>query len=572
MRYLLPLILFLHFSAMAAGSFNILEPESVQNIEEPVTVLINTHLVRPSYDHNESFTGKLLNGIVGHVVIVGDRIEGVMEALPLSEKDVHETFPSAKVYDLKGKYVMPGLHDMHVHNYGVNLDLPNSPLFSKDGGPVKHIDFPGVEAMNYRMAYSGVTSHLDLTSFNMDTKALRDSQQQAAPGDMAAHAQSRIFMSGGLFHVEGSHHGDISWLVGDRNDTSIPIDRETIVDQPDQQLRLMSLRALLKTHIETYQPNVIKVSYDHNPHRPGQKVIVGMSYELLTEFVATVKELQPDLPVVCHVGVWRDVEECVDAGARAVTHLPFEQSNDPFYSMPEGILEKIKAQNVFVIPTMVVYMENSMIKDSIFDTSFTKEAVNSCEEGDKTCTCTADVCFKEVETGVLNGQKHFFNDPLLKQVVPEDLINHYFDFQFYAGNPWISWGQEHNRRGYRQRVFQRMIHSGVKVLSGTDTMWEGTFFGFSLHRELELMALSNNVVKPPERLLTTMEILRTATSSNHEFLKHNRGQLQPGFFADLVVLNSNPIEDIKSTRDIHSVMINGHFIDREGLVPAMKVK
>ena len=570
MRYLLPLLAFLHLNTSFAADFELLQQEEVQNAEEQVTVLINAHLVRPSYDHDESFTGKLLNGIVGHVVIVGDRVQGVMEALPIKEKDIIEKLPSAKVYDMTGKFVMPGLHDMHVHNYGVNLDLPNSPLFSKDGGPVKHIDFPGIEAMNYRMAYSGVTSHLDLMSYNEDIKAMKDKQANAAPGDVE-NQQSRVFMAGGLWHIEDSHHGDLSWLIGKDKHANIPLSREDIVEETNKAKRMQALVEVIREHIQRFQPEVLKVSYDHNPHRPGQKHIVGMSKELFAEFVDAANMVQPGIPVICHVGVWKDVEDCVDGGARAVTHLPFEQANDPAYQMPEGILEKMKEKNVFVIPTMVVYMENSMIKDSLFDTTFSKETVDSCEEGDKTCSCTADVCFKEVETGVLNGRQHFFNDPLLKQVVPQALVNHYFDFQYYAGNPWISWGQEHNRMGYRHRVFHRVISSGIKVLSGTDTMWEGTFFGFSLHRELEMMALANEAVKSPERLLTNMEILRTSTANNHEFLKHFRGQLQEGFFADILVLNSNPIEDIKNTRDIHSVMINGTFIDREGMKPAMKI-
>jgi imidazolonepropionase-like amidohydrolase len=96
-------------------------------------------------------------------------------------------------------------------------------------------------------------------------------------------------------------------------------------------------------------------------------------------------------------------------------------------------------------------------------------------------------------------------------------------------------------------------------------MWEGMFFGFSVHRELELMAIAGSDVTPPASAIENMSILATATSQIDKFLNHQRGLIKEGYYADFVVLKSSPIKDIKNTRHIDSVIVNGETVDREYL-------
>jgi hypothetical protein len=228
--------------------------------------------------------------------------------------------------------------------------------------------------------------------------------------------------------------------------------------------------------------------------------------------------------------------------------------------IPEGIFEEMKAANLTVIPTLTVYMEPSLTKISLFDTNL--QTVR-CSAGDENCTCSNTICTKLTETGIWNGNTHFFQDPLLNDVAPKKLLEHYYDFNMYSGNSWIQWGVDHNKMGYQQRTLRQLIEAGVRVLSGTDTMWEATFFGFSLHRELELMALSNETLVAPQRPITNMEIRQTTTSNVHDFLGHNRGRFTKGFWGDFVVLNQSPLDDIKNSRNINMVIVNGTIVDRE---------
>ena len=80
----------------------------------------------------------------------------------------------------------------------------------------------------------------------------------------------------------------------------------------------------------------------------------------------------------------------------------------------------------------------------------------------------------------------------------------------------------------------------VKIIAGTDTPIGFLTPGYSLHKELELQV---------EAGLTPLQALRSATITPAKFfnLDNKIGTIDPGKYADLVILNSNPLEKIKST-------------------------
>jgi hypothetical protein len=104
-----------------------------------------------------------------------------------------------------------------------------------------------------------------------------------------------------------------------------------------------------------------------------------------------------------------------------------------------------------------------------------------------------------------------------------------------------------------------MHHAGVPFMAGTDTA-PGVYImpGFSLHDELA------NFV---EAGLTPMESLQTATSNPAKFLgmENILGSVEPGKTADLVLLRENPLQDIRNTRKISTVVANGRLFDRPAL-------
>jgi imidazolonepropionase-like amidohydrolase len=100
----------------------------------------------------------------------------------------------------------------------------------------------------------------------------------------------------------------------------------------------------------------------------------------------------------------------------------------------------------------------------------------------------------------------------------------------------------------------RAHRMGVKVLAGTDH----PFYGASLHQELEELVLAG---------LSPRDALRAATIEPARFLglAGEYGSIRPGKRADLVLLDSNPLESIRNVRRISMVSVAGRLHDRASL-------
>ena len=94
---------------------------------------------------------------------------------------------------------------------------------------------------------------------------------------------------------------------------------------------------------------------------------------------------------------------------------------------------------------------------------------------------------------------------------------------------------------------------GVPLMAGTDA--NGAQAGAILHTELELMVKAG---------LTPMETLADATSVPAKvFSLNDRGRIEPGMRADLLLVRGDPTKDIRATRDIVAIWKQGVPVDRE---------
>lgn len=108
------------------------------------------------------------------------------------------------------------------------------------------------------------------------------------------------------------------------------------------------------------------------------------------------------------------------------------------------------------------------------------------------------------------------------------------------------------------RLVGKMQLAGVHLMAGTDTTAPFVFPGSALHEELALLVQSG---------LTPMQALQAATKNPAEFLGklQTQGAIEQGKFADLLLLDANPLADIHNTQKIRALILRGKLLDRNDL-------
>ena len=109
-----------------------------------------------------------------------------------------------------------------------------------------------------------------------------------------------------------------------------------------------------------------------------------------------------------------------------------------------------------------------------------------------------------------------------------------------------------------RKIVASLYHAGVPVLAGTDTPMPRVYPGFSLQQELELFVESG---------MSPADALRAATLAPALFLGigDKTGSVAVGKRADLVLLDRNPLRDIRNIRGIRAVVFDGRLLTRSAL-------
>jgi len=107
-------------------------------------------------------------------------------------------------------------------------------------------------------------------------------------------------------------------------------------------------------------------------------------------------------------------------------------------------------------------------------------------------------------------------------------------------------------------LVRQMQRSGVHVLAGTDSPAPYVLPGFALHEELAMLVDAG---------LSPTEALQAATRNAGEFLATTKdsGTIASGNYADLVLLDANPLDDIHNSQRIRAVVVHGQILERAAL-------
>ncbi len=170
----------------------------------------------------------------------------------------------------------------------------------------------------------------------------------------------------------------------------------------------------------------------------------------------------------------------------------------------------------------------------------------------------ADVCYsptltREVSTFVYEGEPEFFSDPFFLASAEPAVLE-----ALRSPESMARYRESESAQRYKEALAQAqenlgaLSDAGVTIAMGTDTGPPARFQGYFEHMELALMAESG---------MSPMEILVASTGDAARCAGlEGVGTIEPGNWADLILLSADPLEGVENLRAIDSVWIAGNEV------------
>ena len=348
-----------------------------------------------------------------------------------------------RIVDGRGKTLLPGLIDSHVHAYQGQDDAL---LF-------------------------GVTTQLDMFS---PPESTRDVRSRMARGDNAAMAD--IFTAGFLATVPNGHGTEYG----------VPVPTLTKPEEAD---------AWVAARIAEGS-DYIKIVDE-----PG--TIIGRAVPTLN--VPTIRALavaahkRGKLAVV-HAQTLATATESIDAGADGLVHLFADKDGGAAFA------RLAKDKGVFIVPTYAVL---------------------------------------EVFSG-RSGTASLLAHPALSGLLPKPAVD----------TVRQSFGQDRSAKldPIEAANLGALAKAGVPILAGTDAGNPGTWYGLSMHREMDLLAKGG---------LSPAQVLTAATAAPAQaFRLTDRGRIANGLKADLLLVDGDPTLNIADVHNIVEIWKDGAAVSQ----------
>ena len=151
-------------------------------------------------------------------------------------------------------------------------------------------------------------------------------------------------------------------------------------------------------------------------------------------------------------------------------------------------------------------------------------------------------------------------DPFLQYLTKKFVSNYQWRIDRMANETATQRQQRKERYRFLLSQLPLVQNSGIRIIAGSDAAALNTYVypAESLIQELEIFR---------EAGLTPLQILQAATINGATYfgIENTTGSIDKGKNADLVVLNENPLENIKAIRNINSVIVRGEYYNRTAL-------
>lgn len=359
----------------------------------------------------------------------------------IADTDYHgKASPTMHVVDGRGKTLLPGLIDSHVHAFQGQDDAL---LF-------------------------GVTTQLDMFSAPASTRDVRD---RMARGDNATMAD--IYTSGILATVPKGHGTEYGFAI-------------PTLTRPDEADAWVAARVAEGS-------DYIKIIDE--PGTTFGRLIPTLDVPTIRALIVAAHK-HGKLAVV-HVQSLATATDVVNAGADGLAHLFTDTDGGAAFA------KLAKSHRVFIVPTYTVFE------------GFSGRA----------------------------GSATLLDRPALAGLLPRAAVDTLRQ----------SFGTDRSAKldATEAANLSALVREGVPILAGTDAGNPGTWYGVSLHRELDLLVKGG---------LSPVQALSAATANPAKaFRLSDRGRIAKGFKADLVLVNGDPTASIAAVHDIVEIWKDGQL-------------
>jgi len=191
-----------------------------------------------------------------------------------------------------------------------------------------------------------------------------------------------------------------------------------------------------------------------------------------------------------------------------------------------------------------------LLAHSVRDADVDSELVSMLRERS---VCYVPTLVREVSTFVYAERPDFFDDPFFQAHAHPGELAQASDPAFMERMRTSASAAAYRvALGQAQRNLKTLQEAGIPIAFGTDAGPSARFPGYFEHMELQLMVQAG---------LTPRQALQSATGVAADCLGlDDVGTLEPGKWADFVVLGADPLEDVRATETLESVFIAGNQV------------
>jgi len=379
------------------------------------------------------------------IVIEGNRIREV------GAKNKIKLPKNTEIIDAAGKFVIPGLADMHIH--------AGRDFFLREGGGA-------------RMLAAGFTTVFNPSGPRLDTVAEVQNVSRRDDSKMP-----RVFGVGPGFTVKGSH-------------AAAPSYGTFLVETADEgRIKVREYKAA--------GVDAIKLIYEDGG-RAGRPTYPMMKPEIMRAIIDEAHK--QNLKAYVHALNLKRAKEALEAGADGMVHTVLSERVDDEYI---ALMKKNRA----------VFITTHTIMKAFADIAAWAQQLEAMDE-----------------RGIVPSQEY----ERFKSLEGVEA--------FYKNVPKLT----EEQMGFIKYNLRKVYDAGILVVAGTD---RGTF---GVSSQLELVFLVEDGLKPAEAL-------QAATINAAKMLGREReqGTIEAGKLADLVILDADPLADIRNIRRVNRVIKSG---------------